>query len=401
MSLVLGALAAGLVSGVTGFLSSKEQEKTAQQGLQQQREEAERARVELTQAAETGQQLIGAAAERAGETQQQAFQRAQQEAAQAGVISQEQLQTGQAGAEQALQAGTRAGLGALQQGFGAAAQQLQPVTQLQQLAEEARGPIQTFDVAGQAPGRVAGLLEGDLSRERAFEGFQQDPGFQFRLQQGEQAINRAAAARGGRVSGRTLKELQQFGQGLASQEFGAFAQRRAGLNQQQLAAAGAADQQRLAALTNQAGREDRARLAAQQGQLGLAQVGFGAAGQLAGLAAQQGQQAGAAQFGLGQQLAQGRQAGGTQQSQLQQQLGQQQVALGLGGAQAQAGLDVSTAQQQAQLGVGAAQAGAGLSQALLPQFQAPTQFAGQGTAAIGGAINSTLQNLLLIGARKP
>lgn len=46
-----------------------------------------------------------------------------------------------------------------------------------------------------------------------------DPGFQFRLQQGQNAIETSAAARGGLNSGRTLKALTQYGQNLASDEY--------------------------------------------------------------------------------------------------------------------------------------------------------------------------------------
>lgn len=49
--------------------------------------------------------------------------------------------------------------------------------------------------------------------------FQEDPGYQWRLGQGVEAIERSAAARGGRESGRTQKDLMEFGQGLASQEY--------------------------------------------------------------------------------------------------------------------------------------------------------------------------------------
>lgn len=49
--------------------------------------------------------------------------------------------------------------------------------------------------------------------------FQADPGYQFRQQQGEQAIERMAAARGGLNSGRAAKDLASFNSGLASQEY--------------------------------------------------------------------------------------------------------------------------------------------------------------------------------------
>lgn len=48
---------------------------------------------------------------------------------------------------------------------------------------------------------------------------EQTPGYQFQLQQGEQAINNSAAARGGLLSGATLKDLLSYGQGLASTNY--------------------------------------------------------------------------------------------------------------------------------------------------------------------------------------
>jgi hypothetical protein len=47
-----------------------------------------------------------------------------------------------------------------------------------------------------------------------------DPGYQFRLNQGTQGIQRAASARGGLYSGATLKALARFNQDTASQEYG-------------------------------------------------------------------------------------------------------------------------------------------------------------------------------------
>lgn len=46
-----------------------------------------------------------------------------------------------------------------------------------------------------------------------------DPGFQFRLEQGQRALERSAAARGGLNSGGTLQSLARYSQGLASDEF--------------------------------------------------------------------------------------------------------------------------------------------------------------------------------------
>jgi hypothetical protein len=49
--------------------------------------------------------------------------------------------------------------------------------------------------------------------------FQQDPGYQFDLQQGQQAIQRSAAASGGLVSGQGLTALNNYSQNMASNEF--------------------------------------------------------------------------------------------------------------------------------------------------------------------------------------
>jgi hypothetical protein len=48
----------------------------------------------------------------------------------------------------------------------------------------------------------------------------QDPGYAFRLAEGQKALDRQAAARGGLISGRALKEATRFGQEMGSQEFG-------------------------------------------------------------------------------------------------------------------------------------------------------------------------------------
>lgn len=49
--------------------------------------------------------------------------------------------------------------------------------------------------------------------------FQQDPGYQFRLSEGLKQLGHAAGARGGLVSGQTLKGLQDYAQGAASNEY--------------------------------------------------------------------------------------------------------------------------------------------------------------------------------------
>ncbi len=83
----------------------------------------------------------------------------------------------------------------------------------------------------QAPYRAAGTSAlsqlstgvgegGRFSRNFTGADFNADPGYQFRLSEGEQAVNRAAGAKGGLYSGATLKALSRFNSGLASQEYG-------------------------------------------------------------------------------------------------------------------------------------------------------------------------------------
>lgn len=49
--------------------------------------------------------------------------------------------------------------------------------------------------------------------------FQRDPGYQFRMDQGMNAIQNSAAARGNLNSGRTMKDLMEYGQDFASNEY--------------------------------------------------------------------------------------------------------------------------------------------------------------------------------------
>jgi hypothetical protein len=85
-----------------------------------------------------------------------------------------------------------------------------------------------------APWREAGAggLENMVNMTTPGEKFtamQADPGYRWRLNQGNQAINNALAARGLHDSGRALKELTRYGQGFASNEFGNVFNRNASL----------------------------------------------------------------------------------------------------------------------------------------------------------------------------
>lgn len=68
-----------------------------------------------------------------------------------------------------------------------------------------------------ASGTAAG---GSLVKPFSLSDFQADPGYDFRLSEGEKGIQRAASARGGLYSGATLKALARFNQDTASGEYG-------------------------------------------------------------------------------------------------------------------------------------------------------------------------------------
>ena len=77
----------------------------------------------------------------------------------------------------------------------------------------------------QAPYRAAGeralnKLEGASDYTPfGMSQFQQDPGYAFRLSEGQKALDRSAAARGGLISGGALKAAQRYGQEMGSQEY--------------------------------------------------------------------------------------------------------------------------------------------------------------------------------------
>ena len=50
--------------------------------------------------------------------------------------------------------------------------------------------------------------------------YQADPGYAFRLAEGQKSLDRQAAARGGLISGGALRAAQRYGQEMGSQEFG-------------------------------------------------------------------------------------------------------------------------------------------------------------------------------------
>jgi hypothetical protein len=93
---------------------------------------------------------------------------------------------------------------------------------------------QRYDPWSRYRGEAGIQLAGDMRQGSPSDFYQQklqamssgefspdDPSYQFRFQQGQQAAERSLAARGLLNSGNAAIELQQYGQGAASQEYGA------------------------------------------------------------------------------------------------------------------------------------------------------------------------------------
>ncbi|MBB6424938.1 hypothetical protein [Sphingopyxis sp. JAI128] len=100
-----------------------------------------------------------------------------------------------------------------------------------QIAEQRRQYDQTR--ADYAPWRAAGQsalsrLENEM-KAGATTAFTKTPGYDFRLSEGVKAAERSAAARGRLGSGATMKAVQRYGEGLASDEYGNWWNRNAGL----------------------------------------------------------------------------------------------------------------------------------------------------------------------------
>lgn len=62
----------------------------------------------------------------------------------------------------------------------------------------------------------------DLSSDQRMQSFFQSPAYQFNLTQGLDAINKSQVARGGAFSGGALKEVNDYAQGQASNEYGNY-----------------------------------------------------------------------------------------------------------------------------------------------------------------------------------
>jgi len=86
---------------------------------------------------------------------------------------------------------------------------------------------------------LSGLLTGTqydaqgnpttLNEQQRSDLFQKSPGYQFRLEQAQNALTASQAAKGGLLSGGAMKEMSAYTQGIASDEYGSYINQLAGL----------------------------------------------------------------------------------------------------------------------------------------------------------------------------
>lgn len=81
------------------------------------------------------------------------------------------------------------------------------------------GQNRLMDLLGLS-GRTGAQGYGSAAKPFGEAEFRTDPGYAFRLSEGQKALDRSAAMRGGLISGRAMKEAQRYGQDVASQEYG-------------------------------------------------------------------------------------------------------------------------------------------------------------------------------------
>jgi hypothetical protein len=82
-----------------------------------------------------------------------------------------------------------------------------------------KGQNRLLELLGLGEDKTAPSYGKYATAEFGMDKFTADPGYAFRMSEGMKALERSAAARGGLLSGATLKGTQRYGQDLASQEY--------------------------------------------------------------------------------------------------------------------------------------------------------------------------------------
>jgi hypothetical protein len=131
----------------------------------------------------------------------------------------------------ALVANALIGSSAARSAAGTQAEAQQRALDLQALQyQQQRADLQPFVTAGAgAQNRLLDLMGlskntgaegfGKYTKDFSMSDFEADPGYGFRFSEGQKALERQSAARGGLISGGALKAATRFGQEMGSQEY--------------------------------------------------------------------------------------------------------------------------------------------------------------------------------------
>lgn len=90
------------------------------------------------------------------------------------------------------------------------------------LQEQASIPQPQYQTAPAQPDQMAGGVTAPSPYQQAFDNYRNSTGYQFRLNQGVNALGANWAARGLKGSGAALRSVQDYGQNIASNEFGNY-----------------------------------------------------------------------------------------------------------------------------------------------------------------------------------
>ena len=125
-------------------------------------------------------------------------------------------------------------IGGLDEGYDRAEGFYRPYREYGEAALSEYGALWGIGEVGE-DGEIGAISGPDM--EAARERFKATPGYEFRFDEGVRALDRSAAARGDLGGGGYGRDLETFGQGIASAEFGNYANRLAGLADQGFQAA--------------------------------------------------------------------------------------------------------------------------------------------------------------------
>lgn len=337
---VAGAVAAG--TATAKYLSDRKKRKEAQKAAKKAQKAAEKQRQENISGAEANAQRVGEGYERAKQTITDYANKAKEAYAagdkaagdiykQKALDARAQLKEAYGSARDDLSGGYSKARDAGSKGFADARSTLDPLAALSHYGEDA----------------ITG------------KGFEESGGYKFRLSEGQQALDRANAASGGRLSGAALKRASQYNQGFASNEYNTWADRASALGRVGYNATGQ--------ISDLQGREGQfladtyAREGAGLSELdvakgsALAGIDMSEAGYLSGLEQNAGTRLGNLESALGSNLA---------------------------------SLETGSANNQANIRTGAGAQNNSLTMALMPSYSAGAQYAGAGWDALGQGLGT-------------